>query len=272
MTSTFDKTGPEDLREYLCLCKDFRPTLDLDQAERLASQAVRYYRSHKEGRSFLRANQEIEQRWYRSLENGSPDYTVYDDNFFIADLWSCWLIYSRKYLLSLKKGTVEGRCLIDEVGPIRSVLDLGCGFGYTTAALKELFPKAEIYGTNLPDTVHYQVATRLGQDRGFKVVSSVGEADRRFDLIFASEYFEHIQAPIEHLIEIVSAARPTTLVIANSFGSRSVGHFQEFVHHGEMIKNTLVGRYFNKALRMFGFKQLKTNLWNNRPAYWKRSW
>ena len=47
----------------------------------------------------------LEHRWYRSLDANKPDYSVYADDEYIAEAWMCWALYSRKYLLALKKPT-----------------------------------------------------------------------------------------------------------------------------------------------------------------------
>ena len=65
----------------------------------------------------------------------------------------------------------------------KTVLDLGCGFGYTTAALKEIYPRAEVIGTNLRGTSQYKVSSAIGKQRNFSVKDSIPKAD----LIFASE-------------------------------------------------------------------------------------
>lgn len=45
---------------------------------------------------------------------------------------------------------------------------------------------------------------------------------------FASEYFEHHELPVKHLIELLEVSHPRLLVIANSFGARSIGHFDSY--------------------------------------------
>ena len=91
-------------------------------------------------------------------------------------------------------------------------------------------------------------------------------------MIFGKNFFDHrhfFERPIEHLGDIISAAAPRIFVIANSFGSVSIGHFPEYLVEGVPILNKLMGRAFNKAMRGFGYVQVDTGLWNNRPTVWR---
>jgi SAM-dependent methyltransferase len=272
LDSIFDRTGDTDLRDYLKLCSAFQP-IDIDEAQRLTLTAMRYYKGDLKLRDILVTGQELEKNWYASLEKGKPDYSVYGHDFFIGEIWTCWIIYSRKYLLALKSNKVLGndKSIVEVISPkIATAVDLGCGFGYTTAGLKELFPAATVYGTNLPDTLQFKVATAIGVQRSFTIVPDISHIKTNIDLVFASEYFEHIQRPVEHLLKIIHHGKPRVFILANSFGSRSVGHFTNFLHGNATISNKLVGRLFNKTLRENGFKAVRTKLWNNRPSIWLR--
>ena len=256
----FDKNA---LREYLEICNTVSP-IDVDNLFEITVEAITYYRGDKKTRGTLEYSAVMEQKWYDSLSRGEPDYSVYDDEHYVCDLWAGWVIYSRQYLLSLTK---DDNRRADQLSPIKSICDLGCGFGYTTAALKEIFPDATVFGTNLPGTAQYDIATLIGSRREFNVHPDAYWAGH-IDLIFASEYFEHIQEPVEHLMEVLIKCTPNALIIANSFGARSAGHFNEYKHGNRFVSNKSIGRLFNSALRLHGYEMTKTGLWNNRPAYW----
>jgi SAM-dependent methyltransferase len=260
LASIFDATGTIDLTNYLRLCQKHRPELDVEAARTAATQLIQLQQNPKKASENPEA--EVERRWYESIRKGQPDYSVYDDNLFLSNLWACWIVYSRGYLNGIRK-------LSSTFGEIGSVADLGCGFGYTTAALKEMFPKAEVFGTNLPDTLQFQVASEIGQQRGFAVVPDA--RGRKADLIFASEYFEHIESPVEHLQEIIDQTGGRFMVIANAFGARATGHFNHYRHEGRTIMNKQIGRVFNRTLRLAGYRAVKTKFWNNRPAIWQKA-
>ncbi len=211
----------------------------------------------------------LEARWYSSTAVGKPDYGVYDTPEFLANVYGCWLTYSRKYLLALAK-LGEGVSVAEDLKCTRRLVDLGCGPGYSTAGLAELFPGAEVFGTNIPGTVQFRVAEALGQKYRFRVVSSAEELGP-LDLVFASEYFEHIERPVEHLRSLLKINHPRAFLFANSFRAVSVGHFPIFYDQGRPIPNTAIGKLFSKTLRAYGYSPVKTGFWNNRPAYWKRA-
>ena len=108
--------------------------------------------------------------------------------------------------------------------------------------------------------------------RGFTVVT---DPQPETDFVFASEYFEHFQRPIEHLRDVLRVAEPKHLVIANAFGSKSIGHFdiyldEENLFDSRQVLGASVGRLFNDVLRKNGYATVKTEFWNNRPAVWRR--
>jgi SAM-dependent methyltransferase len=261
MISIFDKIKESDLDEYFARAEKY---ISFDKAHHkdLTLKAIKYYKGNAAYREAISPGQQLEAKWYESLKRGAPDYSVYSDRHFIGEIWSCWLIYSRKYLLALKK---ESALLNNIRYRVNSVADVGCGFGYTTAGLKELFNHAVVYGTNLENTFQFGVASELGAERGFTLSSSVKP---NTDLIFASEYFEHFERPIEHLLEIINTAKPRVFIIANSFGSRAIGHFDTYRHGEKMISNKIIGRLFNKMLVAHGYQNVKTKMWNNRPSIW----
>jgi hypothetical protein len=251
------------LDRYLAICASVIPALNVEEAKRLALAATKYYQGNQLARQELSKGQALEQRWYESLANGEPDYGVYDDDFFVSDLWACWVVYSRGYVKAIRKLAEKG--LLPEIA---SVADLGCGAGYTTAALQEVWPAARVIGTNLPRTAQYRIAESIGAEHGFFMSPSIG---RPVDLVFASEYFEHFQRPIEHLRDVIRFGSPRYLVVANSFGSRSIGHFNTYYDAETPYSNKTIGRAFNKLLRDRRYQRVQTGFWNNRPAVWKRT-
>jgi len=260
--SIFDFHKEAHFKNYLDQVKKFRD-FDIEKAFSVGNIAIKYYSGNSELRELMVSNQNLENRWYDSLNKGEPDYSVYNDDHFISDVFACWVVYSRKYLLSLrnKKATKSGSIVDIISNNVKKIADIGCGIGYTTKALSELFPKSFVYGTNIKNTFQYSYCEEIGNH-------VYEEIQPNTDLIFASEYFEHIEDPIKHLSDIVTKANPKYFIIANAFGSRSVGHFTTFKVGADNISHKKIGRLFNKALRGHGFAQVKTTLWNNRPSIW----
>jgi len=255
--SKFEDVSSISLKDHLALCRGF---VEFNEAEmeKLSLASVRYYKGAAQERANLRHLQSIESRWYKSVSKGKPDYSVYSSPGMVAEMWACWRVYSRGYLLSLEK-------LADKLPKVSGIVDLGCGTGLTTAALSLMFPKADVVGTNISTSFQYDVASLMGSIHGFNMAENAGS---HADLAFASEYFEHHERPLEHLAEIALSCAPRVMVVANSFNSTSVGHFPEYKDGGKTVPAGAVGRLFNSRLRDLGYVMLKTGLWNNRPTFW----
>ena len=238
----------------------------------IARQTLLHLANPKKQRAVSQTLEALQLRWYDALKAGPPDYAVYGEPEYLAELWACWSFYSRSYVLEFKKPKalppygIAGRL---QAGA--KIVDLGCGIGITTAALVELFPQSVVFGTNLPDTVQTKIATSLGGVYGFRMVADSSAIKGPTDLVFASEYFEHFEAPIDHLREVLRDLQPKRLIVANAFTAKSTGHFDLYRVEGELVDGRTTSRAFGKELRAAGYKKLATNLWNNRPAVWDLS-
>jgi len=243
---------------------------DIDKIADTALHSIKYYSGSKYTRDKLKDMQRLENKWYASLKKGKADYSIYSDNFYISDLWACWFVYSRKYLRSLRHPkSLVNKSIIKDMRGVKTVVDLGCGIGYTTAGLQSLFPKADVIGTNIKDTFQTRFAVRTGKRYNFKIKTSL-KGIKKADVIFASEYFEHFQEPIGHLKEVLKL-NPRYLIIANAFGTVSMGHFIEYIDDdGNLVDGKKISRIFSSVLKDNGYTKVKTKLWNNRPAYWKK--
>lgn len=259
---TLDEAPRKALRGYLERCRA-AGCRDVDRIEALSRQMTQWATASKAGRLLIDLDSTMLDRWYESLAAGSPDFGVYADEDCLAEMWSCWSVYSRKYLRQIRKD------ILPTISGIEEVVDLGCGVGYTTSALVEMFPEARVFGTNFPGTVQTKLAQRLGDERGFSVVDDVSVI-RSADLVFASEYFEHIEAPIDHLREVLVGLSPRHIFVANAFGTRSVGHFERYLSDGKLVSPKTIKRAFVGELVAHNYERVKTGFWNDRPRYWRR--
>jgi len=269
--SIFDFVGSKSIEKhassYAALCQiDPRALLQVTKAHIAAHDGKRP--PHKKMRS-------LESRWYKSLSS-APDYSVYGDPFYFADLWTCWIRYSRRYLSDIQKprSLINKSIVSDLRKTTKVIVDLGCGIGHTTAALNEIFPKAKVYGTNIKGTAQYKHAATLARQYGFHMRDN--PKPLKADLLFASEYFEHFQNPISQLEREIRTYRPKALLIANAFGTRAIGHFEVYdcssaqdYGGGKRVSGKEARKIFRKTLLALGYVKQKTNLWNNRPQYWK---
>lgn len=230
-----------------------------------AMEELRTVRRHYQNKERSKTAADLCEKWYASLTIGKPDYSVYDSEFYFCELLACFDLYSSRYIKSISKLDIKPK----------RILDLGCGLGLTSRQLRETFA-AEVVGTNLLGTRQAKFCAKTG----IQLAGSPGDVEP-CDMVFGSEYFEHIQDAPDHLYKILQSHRPKTLVMANAFGSRSVGHFDKFdcydvpsavksIRHSDPIKASTMGRFFGDILRGAGYEQMKTGFWNNRPSVWTR--
>lgn len=245
---------------YLYGCQN---KIDLDKAELYLKDLVKYYNSKKDERNIYIPLLDIEKLWYEKLQNGVIDYSVYSSPYYFVDLIACYWIYSRNYIKSIKPYFKERK--------ISSVMDLGCGLGLTSIDFKIFFNKANVYATNIKDTPQWYYLEETMPEYNVNIVDEDKMQPLGIDLIFASEYFEHFITPIEHLIEVVKKYTPKYFVIANSFNTKSIGHFINYMHLGMTIPQDKISRMFNAELRLLGYKKEKANIWNDKPSIWKRN-
>lgn len=274
MKLRIDCIGRSDLDNYLSLCAE-HVKIDIEAARVLALASLRYANGRVGPEEPDRAPlAQLEAHWYASVAAGQPDYTVYDDPRFLSDLWACWCAYSRAYLRAVQYHAMpSGKTVRDDIGDAAVVVDLGCGTGHTTEALAQLFPLADaVVGVNIRETGQYRIAHDIGVELagGFHVVGGVSEVGKCADVVFASEYFEHFERPLEHLREVLDTLSPRCLIIANSFTANAIGHFPVYRDGADKIPNSQMGRKFNALLRHRGYEAVKTGFWNGRPAYWRR--
>lgn len=219
----------------------------------------------------------LTERWYQDLECSIPQaYTVYDHEKYYQDVWNCFIGYSRRYLRDLRnKPVVNDKTFREYIDYPRAVVDLGCGIGYSTLGLAEIFPDSAIYGTNLMDTRQWNFCKRLFKDQpNIELVGSAFEAHQQtpVDIIFASEYFEHIYDCYAHIEDLALHVRPKYFVLANAFNTHSIGHFTEYDYFDEkVIPQKKASRLFNETLVKCGYVKMKTTFFNNKPTIWERN-
>ncbi len=112
----------------------------------------------------------------------------------------------------IHKGVVS-RLPMPADGKVRRILDMGCGIGQYTVALKERFPDAEVWGLDVgAPMVRYahMRAARLGIGANFaqKLAEDTGFPDGHFDLV--TSYIMHHEVPAVKTLAIIDEARRLT--------------------------------------------------------------
>lgn len=268
----YSRTTDKDLQAFCRFVCQFLDSQTVEETYTKAIEAMSYY----SGSIDLRQTSlhPIEEAWYASVHRGDPDYSLYGAPYFTSEMWACWKFYSSKFLRTMHKGILQeyGMSLSELMtGTIDTVLDMGNGVGLTTSALKEIYPDSTVYGFNLDGTDQYRIAEENARVHDFHQISDLQLVEGTRPMVWATEFFEHIVSPLDLVTELHETVRPSVWVIANSFGSRSMGHFETYYIKGRPVGGKAIGRKFNDHLRRLGYEKLETGYWNSRPTVWTYS-
>jgi ubiquinone/menaquinone biosynthesis C-methylase UbiE len=101
------------------------------------------------------------------------------------------------------------RLPLPEDGKVKRILDLGCGIGQFTVALKERFPDAEVWGLDIGGPMiryGHMRAVDLGVDVHFaqRLAEDTGFPDNHFDIV--TSYIMHHELPAEKSIAVFREA------------------------------------------------------------------
>jgi ubiquinone/menaquinone biosynthesis C-methylase UbiE len=174
------------------------------------------------------------------------------------------------------KGTAA-RMPLPEDGKVKRILDMGCGVGQFTAALKERFPDAEVWGIDVGGPMvryAHMRAARLGVGANFaqKLAEDTGFPDGHFDLV--TSYIMHHELPADMTRKVIDEARRVTRpggvyypVDFNSGGDKSParGMYQRWWDHrwnNEVWSFEYHTMNFTDEIAKRGFTQVK----NAKPA------
>lgn len=266
-----DVKPSELLEHFLADYKCLYPETDMNIARRYIKDGMRL----ATGTGSCPYFENLTSEWYRLLDSQGIEaaYQLYNDEYYFTDIWCCFVVYSRRYLRNIVKSSFpDGRSVADYVGNINSFVDLGCGVGYSTSALTEIFPSAKGYATNLKATKQWKLCEKRANEYNFTLLESVSEIRRNVDLVFASEYFEHIYDWHNHLSDVVNLLSPKYFLIANAFNTKALGHFPTYASEsGETsIPEDKMTKTFNAAMKKLNYRQVKCKMWNNKPTLWER--
>lgn len=244
--------------------------IDLDKAKKIIKETSQFYNGKI---SIPCYTKELQDQWYNSLNTSKIDYSVYRDRYYFTDIWVCWCMYSRKYILSIKK---EESIFDYFQKNVNSIVDLGCGLGYSTAMLKQMFPHCKVYGTNIVPSPQWAFGYTLSKIYDFEMYGDEKSIGHSVDLVFASEYFEHIEDANDNVESLIKTLNPKCLFLANSFNTTSLGHFLQYkektnsdeVSNYSYYDQKIASKKFNQKLKDLNYRTVKTKLWNNKPRLW----
>ena len=250
----FLKEKPQVLFDYFL--NDYGNLFDVD---------VDYCKSiRKTDKIFL----ELSNKWYDDLNHQDTRniYEVYNHDYYFVDVFNCFVSYSRDYIKRIIKSPY-----FQQLKDAKVIVDIGCGISYSTCLLKQIFPEAKVYAINLKDTKQWKFCEVMAERFDFTLVESIDYVEETVDILFASEYFEHIYNPIEHVDNILKVLDPKHMIIANSFNTWGMGHFTNYDVYGTIVQQEKIGKSFNKHLQSKNYEKIKCGIWNNKPIIWKRN-
>ncbi|HEX2052104.1 MAG TPA: malonyl-ACP O-methyltransferase BioC [Actinomycetota bacterium] len=103
----------------------------------------------------------------------------------------------------------------------RRILELGCGTGYLTALVAELFPEAQIDAVDFADRMVDVARSRLA---GLKVDLQVADAEvldfgrDSYDLIVSNAAIQWFDTPLRTMAHLTEALRPGGRMLHSTFG------------------------------------------------------
>ena len=250
----FLKEKPNVLFEYFL--KDYGSLFPIDANE---CKAIR-----KTDKIFL----ELSNKWYDDLEHQDTRniYEVYNHDYYFIDIFNCFVTYSRDYIKRIIKSSH-----FSELKDAKVIVDIGCGISYSTCLLKQIFPEAKVYAINLKDTKQWKFCEIMAQRIGFNLIESINDIPEQVDILWASEYFEHIYNPIQHVDDIINTLKPKHMIIAKPVNTWGMGHFTKYDVYGTTVNQDKISKIFNQHLESKEYQKIKCGIWNNKPIVWKRN-
>ncbi|MFN8535631.1 MAG: methyltransferase domain-containing protein [Dehalococcoidia bacterium] len=159
-----------------------------------------------------------------------------------------------------------------EDGQVRRIVDLGCSAGQSATALKERFPNAEVWGTDISAPMvrygHLRAAT-MGLDVHFAQMPAedLKFTDGSVDLVWAFILFHELPVEVGHQVvrEAYRVLRPGGIFAMADFPNRPVsqeatvgGYTRDFDtnHNGERFGSGFVYSDLIGAMKSAGFRSI----------------
>lgn len=157
-----------------------------------------------------------------------PDnLSIYDSN------WDSWLDMKRYGPASRwLRGLINDACKQLPTQP-ESIHDVGCGVGTNTEFLSEIFPRAEVRGSDFSSTA-ISVATAFCKAKKISFVHDTDNSalDRTADMVCCFEVLEHVEDWKGFLARLAGASERFVLLSFPTGRMRpfevNVGHFRNF--------------------------------------------
>jgi hypothetical protein len=158
---------------------------------------------------------------------------------------------------------------------IKTIVDVGAGIGLSTMLLADLFPETKVYYNNIfPSLQHSFFETYKDKRVIFSEnqTESITEKEMMqhgpFDMLFASEYFEHFEEPMKQTHFLLDQVGFKYLVVNNSFNVKAYGHFNEYEGDDSLTPKEMSRLWLRNA--RCEYNELKVKCWNGRPKIFEK--
>jgi len=217
---------------------------------------------HDKATSMAFEEKELDNWWYDNY----PNFSRYQSYHYLYAGLNCFDRFSKPCAFYAAQYLGDRQ--------IKSIVDVGAGIGLSTMLLADLFPSAKVYYNNITPSLqadffeshkHYTIAsTFIPQEITEKEMMQHGP----FDMLFASEYFEHFEYPMRQTDFLLNKIGFKHLVINNSFNVKAYGHFKEFKHN-ETLAPKKMSKLWLKTVRE-DYYELDVKCWNGRPKIFEK--
>jgi len=207
---------------------------------------------------------ELDNWWYDNY----GDFSRYASWHYLYAGLNCFDNYSKQCTFYAKQYLGDRK--------IKSIVDVGAGIGLSTMLLADLFPEAKVYYNNIRPSLqvdffeaHKHYLQRNLDDYQPEFVTSDWLAQHGpFDMLFASEYFEHFEEPMKQTEFLLNQVGFKYLVVNNSFNVKAYGHFKEFKCN-ETVASKRMSKMWLKEVRK-DYNELDVKCWNGRPKMFEK--
>jgi len=205
----------------------------------------------------------LQSQWYASYER---DFSIYAGPDCLL-----WLLQYQK--LALRTVSLATTWIQKNISPVERILDHGAGLGFTSVALAQAFPDAQVIATNYPGLQcdFNEFLLRRAGVRNLKFSDSDSALASTYDVVFAIEVFEHFKEPTAELDRLLGT-NPAVLVDTTSFTVKSPGHFDVYLMDGVAsrgYRSKEASVKFSDRIRKSQYC-LGFSFYNQRPRLWIR--
>lgn len=195
------------------------------------------------------------------IDSEETDYSVYKHPDYPADLYSCWLQYTKNSVRFLYRWLVDNKKRPTKL----SIFDDYNGIGLST-----LFFVEKGFSTHYYNNIKAQRIALKRTCKLYNIEHPKYNKNREgsYDIVLTFETIEHYKNPEEYLIQLMDMCKKYLVVTMCFSGYPHIGHFSEYIIGNKKYPAKQAGRLIRKRIR--DEFDLVCSGFNNRPAIYKR--